>query len=296
MTTAIRNTIQEAQDFASKLRAKNVSNKNGQSGVDPHFIEDADGAAIVENTIKTGRNAFLWGPPGTGKTSLVKNVAARLGWEVVEFNCDGETSTDNLIGSRTRGDKGEITTQWGLAVDAWVEGKILLINEPDRAGADIMSSLYQFLEDERKFVTLTIGSPEIFYRAAEYACISTANSNGNLVDAHLHAGSKQLPQAFMDRMSWVTKIGYLEADQEISVMINKTGVDPETARKLVEVATQSRVNGELEKPISLRTLISWSRNMVSTGWTAKKTALKGFLSAYTEEEHDVILEIIDGVI
>lgn len=294
MGQPVYNSITAAQDFAAKLRAKDLANQPGQAGVEPHYVEDPDVAFIVENTIKTGRNCFIWGPPGTGKTCLVQNVAARLGREVLEFNCDGETSTENLIGKLWRDANGEIVVKYGVAVQAWRDGKILLLNEPDRAVADIMSALYQFLEVKRKFVTVNIGDVEVFYRSPEYACVATGNTNGNLVDAHLHAGSKQLPQAFIDRFSWFPRMSYLDPHLEVDVLVNKTGIDPVSAKTLVSIAGETRISDDLEKKISTRDLLDWSENIVTTGWDALKAAQYSFLQTYTEEEQGLIREIVEG--
>ena len=286
--------IQDALDFASSLRSQKVVTAEGQAGIDEFYVEDVTVAAIVENTIKTGRNAWVWGPPGTGKTCLVQNVAARMGREVLEFNCDGETSTESLVGKLWRNAEGEIVIKYGVAVKAWKEGKILLLNEVDRAVSDIVSSMYQFLETKRKYVNVTVGDPEVFQRSPEYCCIVTANTNGSLVDAHLHAGSKQMPQAFIDRFSWFPRIEYLDRDEEVQVLVNKTGISKDTALTLREIAEETRVSEDLEKNISTRDLLDWCENIITTGWDAYRVAKLSFLQTYTEEEKDLVDNIVRG--
>jgi len=254
--------VAEAQNFSASLRKQEKAPTEGQTDalkVDPNFVEDPVVSKIVAYCLQNGKNLALAGPSGCGKSSLVVNVAARLNMPLEVFSCDGETTTDNLIGKAWK--KGnDLIPVYGAAVKAYREGKPLLIEEMDRAQPDILTSLHRILEDNQDFITVHVGERETFRRGKGFCSIATTNTIGTCEDAFLVPSAKALDVALKSRFNWWVKMGFLDPDKERNVIMKKTGIQSKIAFQMVEVAKESRRAkdaGETAYPVSTRDLISW---------------------------------------
>lgn len=287
--------LNEAQDFASTIRSKKEKKGPGGIKVDPNFIEDPVVAEVVEFCINRRKNCFLWGHTGCGKSSLAINVAARLGEQMEIFNCDGETSTDNLIAKPWRRESGELVCIHGAAVRAYKEGKVLLLEEVDHANADILSAIHRIMENEQDFITLNIGDEEIVERHPKFSVIATANTNGSLDMSHLYPGVKQLNMAFLNRFAFFPQMDYIHPSMEVKVLTAKTGIDESIAKMLVSVAGEARRGLEQEQlntVLSTRDLLHWSEGIVGLGMSPMQVAELSFLSRADENDKPTLKELI----
>jgi len=289
--------LNDAQNFASSIRSKKEQKGPGTIKVDPNFEEDPVVGQVVEFSIKRRKNCFVWGHTGCGKSSLVINVAARLGESLEIFNCDGETSTDNLIAKPWRKETGELVCIHGAAVRAYKEGKVLLLEEVDHANADILAAIHRVMESEQDFITLNVGKEAIIQKDSKFAVIATANTNGSLDMSHLYPGVKQLNMAFLNRFGFFPQMGYISPEKEIEVLVAKTGIDRGTAKIMVEVAQEARRGLEqedLNTVLSTRDLINWAEGRTGLGFSIDQVAELSFISRADENDKEVLRGLINN--
>lgn len=291
----MKDILNDAQDFASSIRTKKEVQGPGAIKVDPNFIEDPTVSKVVEFALKRRKNCFIWGHTGCGKSSLAINVAARLQEQMEIFNCDGETSTDNLIAKPWRQANGELICVHGAAVRAYGQGKILLLEEVDHAQPDILAAIHRIMEPNQDFITLNIGKEEIITKDPRFCVLATANTNGSLDMSHLYPGVKQLNSAFLNRFAFFPHMDFIRKNDEVEVLEKKTGVDTATAKILVDIAGEARQGLEQEQlnmVLSTRDLLNWADGIKGLGLGIRQTAEVSFLSRADENDKPTLRELI----
>lgn len=310
------NNISKATDFAAALR-----NKNGQTGgtdelkVDPHFEEDPKATMLLEYAVSNRKNILMVGPTGCGKSSLAINVLARLKRKGEIFSCHGETSSDNLIGKPwaiidPTTNEGITKVTYGAALRAYKFGKILLLEEVDMAMAGILASIQRIMEVQSNFYICNIGEEEIIEKHKLFSVIATANTIGTGENDFMYAGTTPLNMAFINRFSVRYIMDYLPKEKEIKVLVNKTGIDKEIAKKMVQVANDVRDAGDpkriaagtvpggtpLVSVISTRDLIEWGDMVVNLSVDIKEAAKYAFLNCMPESDQESVQKFIDNQI
>jgi cobaltochelatase CobS len=294
--------LNEAQDFASNLRTKQGSTGlPDEINVDPNFIEDSQAAKIIEFSIKRRKNCLIVGPTGCGKSSLVINIGARLKERMEIFSCSGETSTDELIAKPWRKSTGETITVLGAAMQAYKEGKGLLLEEIDHANADILAALHRVMELQSKFYVVNAGEQEIVTKHKDFFIIATANTIGTGEDSFMYAGTKPLNMAFMNRFSLTIRMDYITPVEEKKILMSKTGIDSNTAEALVRVGTEARKAQKQDidrviTMISTRDLIEWSETIVGLKLSPKEAAKYAFLNRACESDRDILEKIVENLV
>lgn len=302
----------DAQDFAASLRARNKKNTGNidELKIDPYFEEDPEATKVIEFALKRRKNLLIVGPTGCGKSSLAINIMARLKISADIFCADGETSTDNLIGKpwavQDENGKGRTIVAFGAALRSYSEGNVLMIEEVDHAIPDILASLHRIMETHSDFYVCNIGEEEIIPKGKGFCVIATANTIGTGEDTYLYAGTKPLNQAFMNRFSLTFKMGYIDAAHELKVLKNKTGIDEDTARKIIaaandarDAADPTRINGapgsaKLAATISTRDTLEWADAMIGMNLDYMSAARYAFLNRISDIDTDVIKTFIEN--
>ncbi len=293
MTTALN----DAHDFVSSIRTKKIQKGPDKLHVDPHFIEDSSAARVVEFCIKRRKNLLVVGPTGCGKSSLVINVAARLGESLEHFSCGGETSTDELIAKPWRRADGSTVTVYGSAIRAYSEGKGLLLEEVDHANADILAPMHRILEPNQNYYVLNAGEEEVVERNPSFFTLATSNTIGTGEDTFLYAGTKPLNTAFLNRFVTVT-MSYIKPEKESIILVNKTGISKAQADLLVAVAAEAREHMEsdmdrIATPVSTRDLLEWSEFIVG-GFTPLESAYYAFLNRANESDREILTRLVEN--
>lgn len=206
---------------------------------------------------------FLTGPTGAGKTSLIRQVAARLNWPVQEINCHGRMEFADLLGQWTMVN-GDMEFLYGPLSIAMRKGHILVLNEIDLAEPQELAGLNTVLDGAPLVIPQKGG--EVIPPDRAFRVVATGNSKGLGDQTGLHAGVLQQNIALMDRFR-VLEVGYMEPAEEESLLARVAGAVSEDIRKtMVMVANEVRRlflgdtdnPGQLSITMSTRSLVRWA--------------------------------------
>jgi cobaltochelatase CobS len=215
------------------------------------------------------RRVMIQGYHGTGKSTHIEQVAARLNWPMIRVNLDSHVSRIDLVG------KDAIVLKEGRQVTEFREGILpwciqrpmaLVFDEYDAGRPDVMFVIQRVLESGSR---LTLLDQNRVIRANPYfRLFSTTNTIGLGDTTGLYHGTQQINQAQMDRWSMVTTLNYLSHDVEGEIVLakNPSYDNPEGRRKIaamVRTADMTRnafMNGDISTVMSPRTVIIWAQN------------------------------------
>ncbi len=226
------------------------------------------------------RRVMLQGMHGTGKSTHLEQIAARLNWPCLRINLDGQITRMDLIG------KDVITLEDGKQVTQFQEGLIpwslqrpiaLILDEYDAGQADVMFVIQRMLEREGRLTLLDqnrVIEPNPAFRIfATSNTVGLGNWNG------LYQGTQLLNHGQMDRWDIVAALNYLEPAEEEKILLAKVPeLSPETASQMIALANLTRKGfeaGDISTLMSTRTLITWGEN-----WRIFKDLGLGFTLAF----------------
>ncbi|KUJ76821.1 cobalamin biosynthesis protein CobS [Ruegeria marisrubri] len=215
------------------------------------------------------RRVMIQGYHGTGKSTHIEQVAARLNWPTVRVNLDSHISRIDLIG------KDAIKLRDGVQITEFQEGILpwalrnpvaIVFDEYDAGRADVMFVIQRVLEADGKLTLLD--QNEILTPHRYFRLFATANTVGLGDTTGLYHGVQQINQAQMDRWSLVATLNYLSHDAEMMIVLSKAPhYNTENGRRIVSqmvtVADLTRtafMNGDLSTVMSPRTVINWAQN------------------------------------
>jgi len=237
--------------------------------LDPDYVFDRDTTLAILAGFAHNRRVMISGYHGTGKSTHVEQVAARLNWPCVRVNLDSHVSRVDLVG------KDAIVLQGGKQVTEFRDGILpwalqnniaLCFDEYDAGRPDVMFVIQRVLEVSGKLTLLD--QKRVIRPHPAFRLFATANTVGLGDTSGLYHGTQQINQGQMDRWSIVTTLNYLPHDREAEIVLskaphyrNKQGRD--TVSKMVRVADLTRnafVAGDLSTVMSPRTVITWAEN------------------------------------
>ncbi len=215
------------------------------------------------------RRVMIQGYHGTGKSTHIEQVAARLNWPCVRVNLDSHISRIDLLG------KDAIRIRDGMQVTEFQEGILpwclnnpvaICFDEYDAGRPDVMFVIQRVLETDGKLTLLDqnrVIRPHPYFRL-----FATANTIGLGDTTGLYHGTQQINQGQMDRWSLVVTLNYLEHDAEADIVLAKfpeyaTPEGRKTVSRMVTVADLTRaafMNGDLSTVMSPRTVLNWAEN------------------------------------
>jgi cobaltochelatase CobS len=245
------------------------------------------------------RRVMIQGYHGTGKSSHIEQVAARLNWPCVRINLDSHISRIDLVG------KDAIVLKDGKQVTEFREGIIpwalqhpcaLVFDEYDAGRPDVMFVIQRILEVEGKLTLLD--QNRVIRPHPHFRMFATANTIGLGDTTGLYHGTQQINQGQMDRWSMVQTLNYLEHDQEVEIVLAKMpDWNTEEGRKnvaamveLADLTRQSFINGDLSTVMSPRTVITWAENAQIFGNDLAYAFRVTFLNKCDEMERPVVAE------
>ena len=256
---------------------------------DYHFRAD-----LVDNmayAITTNQRIWLHGHTGTGKSSLVDQVAARLNYPVVRVNFDGEISRMDLIGREVlRQENGTTVSQFvdGIIPNAMQRPCILLLDEIDFVRQEVAYVLQRLLETDGELVITEDGGRRI-KADPMFRIVATANTLGQGNESGHYVGARAQSAAFLDRFTVWSEVDYLERDQIEAMSGNST-----IAAYYAEHVAAFK-DGQVDLPLSPRGITAWAKMGTAIG-SSMEAFEATLLNRASPADRAVMKGIIDRVV
>lgn len=267
--------------------------------VDPDYRFDHDTVLAILAGFKHNRRVLIQGYHGTGKSTHIEQVAARLNWPCIRVNLDSHISRMDLVG------RDAIILRDGKQITEFREGILpwaiqhacaLVFDEYDAGRADVMFVIQRVLEVSGKLTLLDqnkVITPHPFFRL-----FATSNTVGLGNTSGLYHGVQQINQGQMDRWNIVATLNYLPAEKEVEIITAKVKsakgkAGAEAIKTMVQVADLTRkafMNGDISTVMSPRTVLTWAENQEILGDTGLAFRLS-FLNKCDEAERPAVAEL-----
>jgi cobaltochelatase CobS len=267
--------------------------------IDPSYVFDPDTTLAILAGFAFNRRVMVQGYHGTGKSTHIEQVAARLNWPCIRINLDAHISRLDLIG------RDAIVLRDGQQVTEFREGLLpwalqtptaLVFDEYDAGRPDVMFVIQRVLETDGKLTLLDqnrVIRPNPYFRM-----FATANTVGLGDTSGLYHGTQAINQGQMDRWNIVVGLNYLPAKVECEIVLAKdTGADAAMVDNMVKVADLTRkgfIGGDISTVMSPRTVITWAQNTAifkDVGFAFRLS----FLNKCDEAERSLVAEYYQRV-
>jgi cobaltochelatase CobS len=237
---------------------------------DDAYRFDRDTTLAILAGFAHNRRVMIQGYHGTGKSTHIEQVAARLNWPCVRINLDSHISRIDLVG------KDAIVLKDGQQITEFREGLLpwalqhpvaLVFDEYDAGRPDVMFVIQRVLEVQGKLTLLD--QNRVIRPHPAFRLFSTTNTIGLGDTTGLYHGTQQINQGQMDRWSIVATLNYLAHDSEVEIVLAKVPSYASTPEKKKQIAAMVRVadmtrnafvNGDISTVMSPRTVITWAEN------------------------------------
>jgi len=262
--------------------------------IDSTYKFDHDTTLAILAGYTYNRRVMIQGYHGTGKSTHIEQVGAKLNWPTVRVNLDSHISRIDLIG------KDAIKLVDGKQVTEFQEGILpwalrnpvaIVFDEYDAGRADVMFVIQRVLEVDGKLTLLD--QNKVIAPHPSFRLFATANTVGLGDTTGLYHGTQQINQGQMDRWSIVSTLNYLPHEDETAIVTAKNpGTDPDVIGKMVTVAELTRnafMNGDISTVMSPSTVIAWAQNtniFKDVGFAFRLT----FLNKCDELERETVAE------
>ncbi len=293
-------SVHDVFAIESKLKVPAFS----QTGVhvpelDPDYIFDKQTTLSILAGFTHNRRVMIQGYHGTGKSTHIEQVAARLNWPCVRINLDSHVSRIDLIGKEAivlRDGKPITEFQEGILPWAVQNPVALVFDEYDAGRPDVMFVIQRVLEVAGKLTLLD--QNKIIHPHPYFRLFSTTNTIGLGDTSGLYHGTQQINQGQMDRWNIVSSLNYLTHEQEMKVVLAKektyqTKQGKEQVSAMVRVADLTRasfINGDISTVMSPRTVLTWAQNASIFGGDISFAFQVTFLNKCDELERPTIAE------
>ncbi|MGI9336842.1 MAG: cobaltochelatase subunit CobS [Gammaproteobacteria bacterium] len=266
--------------------------------IDESYRFDHDTTLAILAGFAYNRRVLIQGYHGTGKSTHIEQVAARLNWPCLRINLDSHISRIDLVG------KDAIVLRDGQQITEFREGILpwayqtptaLVFDEYDAGRPDVMFVIQRVLEAEGRLTLLD--QSRVLKPHPAFRLFATSNTVGLGDTTGLYHGTQQINQGQMDRWNIVATLNYLEHDAEAEIVLAKSPeYDNEDGRTrihamvaLAELTRAGFVNGDVSTVMSPRTVINWAENarlFNDIGFAFRLT----FLNKCDEVERPIVAE------
>ena len=274
--------------------------KNNQyvPDIDKNYKFDRDTTLAILSGFSFNKRVLIQGYHGTGKSTHIEQVAARLNWPCVRVNLDSHISRIDLIGKDAIVIKdGKQITEFNEGILPWsIQNPVALVfDEYDAGRPDVMFVIQRVLESEGTFTLLD--KNKVIKQNSNFRLFATTNTIGLGDTTGLYHGTQQINQGQMDRWNIVTTLNYLDFDKELEIVLAKNKNMNNTKGKekisnMIKVASLTRkgfIAGDISTVMSPRTIIHWAENseiFKDTGYAFRLT----FLNKCDDLEKNIIAE------
>ena len=237
--------------------------------IDNDYIFDHDTTISILTGFSQNKKVLIQGYHGTGKTTHIEQIAARLNWPCIRINLDSHITRGDLVG------KDIITIKKGKQITEYKDGMLpwaikrptaLVFDEYDAGKPEVMFVIQRILESDGKFTLLD--NNEIIDPHPAFRLFATSNTIGLSDNLGIYHGTNQINQGQMDRWNIISILNYLSPEIETKIVLNKVKIsknkDLENKIKsmviLAGLIRKGFVQGDLTSVLSPRTIINWAEN------------------------------------
>ena len=266
--------------------------------IDKTYKFDRDTTLAIISGFAFNKRVLVQGYHGTGKSTHIEQIAARLNWPCIRVNLDSHVSRIDLIGKDAIVLKdGKQVTQFNEGILPWsIQNPVALVfDEYDAGRPDVMFVIQRVLEAEGNFTLLD--KNKVIKQNKYFRLFATSNTVGLGDTTGLYHGTQQINQGQMDRWNIVTTLNYLSLEREMEIILgkNKNLDNPNGKEKIanmIKVAALTRkgfIAGDISTVMSPRTVLHWADNaeiFKDTGYAFRVT----FLNKCDELEKNTIAE------
>lgn len=247
---------------------------NHVPAIDPHYQFNPKVTASILAGFALNRRVLVQGFHGTGKTSHIEQVAARLNWDTFRLNLGDHITREDLIGRDvTKIKEGKTVTEFQEGIIPWAIQRpmALILDEYDASSSELLFIMQRLLENNGKFALPNqnkVITPHDYFRI-----FATANTVGLGDDSGMYHGVNLLNHAQMDRWNMVASLNYLSPSEEVRTVTSRlsaltTNIDHDLVKKMVSLAGMTRQafeQGDVSVLMSPRTVITWAENYALLG-------------------------------
>lgn len=270
---------------------------------DPDYLFDKATTLAILAGFQHNRRVMVQGYHGTGKSTHIEQVAARLNWPLVRVNLDSHVSRIDLVGKDAIVIKdGKQITEFRDGILPWAlkNNVAIVFDEYDAGRPDVMFVIQRVLEVSGRLTLLD--QNKVIEPHPAFRLFATTNTIGLGDTSGLYHGTQQINQGQMDRWSIVTTLNYLPHDKEVGIVLAKAkSFDTEEGRqtisnmvRLADLTRSAFINGDLSTVMSPRTVITWAENAQIFGDVGMAFRLT-FLNKCDELERAVVAEFYQRV-
>ncbi len=295
----IKISVKQVFGIDSELKVEGFSKKNEYvPDIDKHYKFDRDTTLAIIAGFKYNKKVIIHGYHGTGKSTHIEQIAARLNWPCIRVNLDSHISRIDLIGKDAivlKNNKQVTEFQEGILPWSMQNPVALVFDEYDAMRPDVAFLMTKVLESEGGLTLLEknkIIKPNNYFRL-----FATANTIGLGDTTGLYTGTQQINQAQLDRWNIVTTLNYLSLENEMEIILAKNKnfnnlKGKEKISNMIKVASLTRkgfIAGDISTLMSPRTVLHWAENIEifkDTGYAFRVT----FLNKCDEIEKNIIAE------
>ena len=266
----IKISVNQIFGIDTEMKVDGFSKKNEYvPEIDNDYKFDRDTTLAIISGFAFNKRVLIQGYHGTGKSTHIEQVAARLNWPCIRVNLDGHISRIDLIGKDAIVIKdNKQITEFKEGILPWsIQNPIALVfDEYDAGRPDVMFVIQRVLEKEGSFTLLD--QNKILKQHPLFRLFATTNTIGLGDTTGLYQGVQQINQGQMDRWNIVTTLNYLKFDKELEIILAKaknfnTKEGKEVVSNMIKVADLTRkgfVNGDISTVMSPRTVMHWAEN------------------------------------
>ena len=295
----IKISVNQTFGFESDMEIDAFSKKNEYvPEIDKNYKFDKDTTLAILSGFSFNKRCLVSGYHGTGKSTHIEQVAARLNWPCIRVNLDSHVSRIDLIGKDAIVIKdGKQVTEFKEGILPWsIQNPIALVfDEYDAGRPDVMFVIQRVLEAEGNFTLLD--KNKVIKQNKYFRLFATSNTVGLGDTTGLYHGTQQINQGQMDRWNIVTTLNYLAMDKEMEIILGKNknlnnAKGKERVSNMIKVATLTRkgfMAGDISTVMSPRTVLHWAENseiFKDVGYAFRVT----FLNKCDEVEKNTIAE------
>ena len=295
----IKVSVKQTFGIDADLEVDAFSKKNDfVPDIDKNYKFDKDTTIAILSGFSFNKRVLVQGYHGTGKSTHIEQIAARLNWPCIRVNLDSHISRIDLIGKDAiRLKDGKQITEFQEGILPWsIQNPVALVfDEYDAGRPDVMFVIQRILESEGNFTLLD--KNKVIKQNKYFRLFATSNTVGLGDTTGLYHGTQQINQGQMDRWNIVTTLNYLSLEKEMEIILAKnksynTLEGKDRISNMIKVASLTRkgfMSGDISTVMSPRTVLHWAENAKifnDISYSFRVT----FLNKCDESEKNIIAE------